>query len=303
VVNPTSSTARRVGRSQRARRPAAAAAHCGTTSWYTEPVGATRWVGLIAELATAGAAFAGDLAAARDDLVALERVLEPAARVRTCHRDLWADNVRATAAGELCVVDWDNCGGAGPAHELALVLFEFGNGDPARARTLDGAYRAAGGPARVCGRGDFSMLIAQLGHIVEWSIRRWLDPATPPAERQRQACPGHRDDLRPADAGRRGRPARRRAGGVPGTAQSAVTRSLRFFRDAWHRGWAGVRAGAAACRGSRPPWRACSSAPCRCTWRPASRAGRACPRTGWRTRARRPRGRRSPPATGSGTTR
>jgi aminoglycoside phosphotransferase (APT) family kinase protein len=156
--------------------------------WYTEPVGAARWDGLIAELAAAGAPFAGDLGAARDDLVALEGLLEPAERVRTCHRDLWADNVRATRAGGLCVVDGDNCGAADPAHELVLVLFEFGNGDPVRARALDRAYHAAGGPARLRGRGDFSMLIAQLGHIVEWSSRRWLDPATPPAERERKAA-------------------------------------------------------------------------------------------------------------------
>src|SRR5690349_14007666 len=41
VANPTLSTARRVGRSQRARRPAAAAAHCGTTSWYRAAVPGT----------------------------------------------------------------------------------------------------------------------------------------------------------------------------------------------------------------------------------------------------------------------
>jgi hypothetical protein len=38
------------------------------------------------------------------------------------------------------------------------------------------AYRAAGGPASVRRRGDFSMLIAQLGHITEIAARDWLQP-------------------------------------------------------------------------------------------------------------------------------
>ena len=84
--------------------------------WYTEPVGAAGWDGLVERLAAAGAPFAGDLAAMRDDLVALERLLVPARELRTCHRDLWSDNLRATAHGGLCVIDWDNCGLADPGH-------------------------------------------------------------------------------------------------------------------------------------------------------------------------------------------
>jgi Ser/Thr protein kinase RdoA (MazF antagonist) len=156
--------------------------------WYSEPVGADGWDALIAALVAAGAPFAGDLAAVRDELVALEALLEPAAHLRTCHRDLWADNVRGTAAGGLCVIDWDNCGLADPSQELAVALFEFAAGDRDRARELYREYRHCGGPGRVARRGDFSMAIAQLGHITEISCRHWLDPPTSPAEREHHAA-------------------------------------------------------------------------------------------------------------------
>jgi Ser/Thr protein kinase RdoA (MazF antagonist) len=156
-------------------------------SWYSDPVGADVWDGLIAQLTAAAAPFARDLAAVRDDLLAVEALLEPAASLRTCHRDLWADNVRRTAGGGLCVIDWDNCGLADPAQELAVALFEFAAGDPDRARELHREYRRCGGPGRVGRRGDFSMAIAQLGHITEISCRHWLDPATAPAEREHHA--------------------------------------------------------------------------------------------------------------------
>ena len=83
----------------------------------------------------------------------------------------------------MCVIDWENCGLADPSQELALVLFEFGLGNPERARALYGAYLDAGGPGRIDRRGNFSMLIAQLGHIGEDACERWLDPGESEAER------------------------------------------------------------------------------------------------------------------------
>jgi Ser/Thr protein kinase RdoA (MazF antagonist) len=156
-------------------------------AWYTEPVGAAGWGDLVAELQAAGAPFAADMDTVRDDLVELEGFLEPARELRTCHRDLWADNLRATGSGGMCVIDWENCGLADPGHELACVLFEFWLGEPGRAHELYRAYRAAGGPGRVDRRGSFSMAIAQLGHIAEISCRSWLDPAEPDEERRRHA--------------------------------------------------------------------------------------------------------------------
>jgi aminoglycoside phosphotransferase (APT) family kinase protein len=155
--------------------------------WYTEAVGAERWDRLIGALAAAGAPFAADLAAMRDELVALEAVLEPARELRTCHRDLWADNLRPTRAGGMCVIDWENCGLADPGQELAGVLFEFCGGEADRARELYREYRRLGGPGRIDGRGSFSMTIAQLGHITEFSCRAWLDQAETDEERRRQA--------------------------------------------------------------------------------------------------------------------
>ena len=146
--------------------------------WYAEPVGADRWDALVEDLRGAGASFAEALGAYRDELVAMEALMTPPGSLRTCHRDLWADNLRITADGGLCVIDWDNCGLADPSHELAVVLFEFSGGNPERARTLHEAYLGSGGPGAVDGSGDFSMAIAQLGHIGEEAARRWLASET-----------------------------------------------------------------------------------------------------------------------------
>ena len=68
----------------------------------------------------------------------------------------------------------------------AGVVFEFGYGDPARAREVYAAYREAGGPGTMRTRGDFSMTIAQLGHITEIACRIWLNRDTSEEERRRQ---------------------------------------------------------------------------------------------------------------------
>lgn len=144
--------------------------------WYRRPVGARRWEQLVERLRDAGAPFAGKLADLRGELVALESWIEPPGPLRTCHRDLWADNVLSTEDGGVCVVDWENSGPADPNQELACVLFEFARGDVGRVRALTNAYQEAGGPARVRRRGHFSMLIAQLGHITEAAAMDWLNP-------------------------------------------------------------------------------------------------------------------------------
>ena len=122
------------------------------------------------------APFASRLANLRDELVALEDGIEPPQQVRTCHRDLWADNVLGTVDGGVCVIDWENSGPADPRHELGCVLFEFARSDPGRVRDLVSTYQRAGGPASVSRRGHFSMLIAQLGHITYTAGSDWLQP-------------------------------------------------------------------------------------------------------------------------------
>jgi thiamine kinase-like enzyme len=86
--------------------------------WYQEPVGADGWDALVRRLAQAGAPFADRLAQLRDELVALELWLEPAHQVRTCHRDLWSDNLLPTVDGGVCVIDWENSGPADPPRSL-----------------------------------------------------------------------------------------------------------------------------------------------------------------------------------------
>jgi hypothetical protein len=154
--------------------------------WYTDPVGAAAWDRLADDLAAAGAPFAAGVAGLRDDLVALEALLRRSPHLRTCHRDLWVENLRPAAAGGLCVIDWENCGLADPGQEVAGVVFELGIGDPGRAREVYRGYRDAGGPGTVRARADFSMTIAQLGHILEAACRIWLDPGSGEDERRRQ---------------------------------------------------------------------------------------------------------------------
>jgi len=165
------------------------AAHRGTAGedvWYTDPVGADRWAELAGRYRTAGGAHAAAFAVLVPELVALEGLLTPPRTLATCHRDLWPDNVLPTAGGGLCVIDWDNAGLAGPEQELAMLAFGFATGDAGRVAALVAAYRDAGGPASLTRAGDFSLAIAQLGHIGEMAISTWLDPAQSPEERRRQ---------------------------------------------------------------------------------------------------------------------
>ena len=67
-----------------------------------------------------------------------------------------------------------------------MVLFEFGDDDPSRARRLHDAYRAAGGPGRVTRRGHFSMLVAEQAHIGQLACSRWVGADDGP-ERDRLA--------------------------------------------------------------------------------------------------------------------
>jgi len=154
----------------------------GLGSWYTEPVGAARWSELVGALRARHAPFTHELDALVPELVALEALLGgPPRELRTCHRDLWADNVRRTHDGGLCVFDFDNAGLADPSQELALILVEH-CADPGRAGVIRAAYAEAGGPGRVEHPTDFAMPIAQLSHILVDGCRRWL-AATTDAER------------------------------------------------------------------------------------------------------------------------
>jgi Ser/Thr protein kinase RdoA (MazF antagonist) len=159
----------------------------GVDPWYTEPIGAARWTEVVAQLRARRARFADELDALIPEIVTLEGFLGAELRgLRTCHRDLWADNVRRTASGGICVFDFDNAGLADPSQELALVLVEFAD-DPARSQAIRDAYADAGGPGRVTSVRDFAMPIAQLAHIVEAGCRRWLAAITDDARADNEA--------------------------------------------------------------------------------------------------------------------
>ncbi|HEY7969522.1 MAG TPA: phosphotransferase [Candidatus Limnocylindrales bacterium] len=147
--------------------------------WYRTPVGESAWREWVRRLVQARAPFADELDGLVPELVALEAwVVPPPRPLRTCHRDLWADNVRRTPGGGLCVFDFDDAGLADPSQELACVLVEYAGSDPSRARAIRDAYAEAGGPGSVQTPTDFSMAIAQLTHILEEGFRRWLVAGT-----------------------------------------------------------------------------------------------------------------------------
>ncbi len=161
-------------------RPTADPRTTGTPT-RSAPRGGT---GCSTRLHDAGAPFAQRLADLRDELVALECWIEaprmlrpvppgpvggqPAAHGR--RRDL------RHRLGE------QRAGRPQPGARLRAVRVRP-RSDPGRARALVDAYRAAGGPAPIDRRGDFSMLIAQLGHITEAGATDWLHPSPRSPER------------------------------------------------------------------------------------------------------------------------
>jgi len=156
-------------------------------NWFATGFGERSWRELHSRLLAEGAPFAAELGGILDELIAVETVIEPHERTILCHRDLWADNVLATDDGRVCVIDFENMGPADPSQELAMVLFEFGDNDPARARRIHTAYRDAGGPGRVTRRGHFTMLVAEQAHIGQLACSRWVG-STDPVQRERLAA-------------------------------------------------------------------------------------------------------------------
>jgi Ser/Thr protein kinase RdoA (MazF antagonist) len=151
----------------------------GLHPWYSDPVGAATWRAIAGDLRARRAPFADEIEALVPELVGLESLLgRPPRAVRTSHRDLWADNLRATRDGSLCLIDFDDAGLADPSGELAMVLVEFADPDPVRARLVRDAYRESGGPGRVLDPSDFAMPVAALCHILETGCRQWLAATT-----------------------------------------------------------------------------------------------------------------------------
>lgn len=141
--------------------------------WYTEPVTPHEWRAAARALAEASAPFASEFAASAPRFLALRPWFRAPRDAQLCHRDLWPDNLKATARG-LCVIDWDGAGPAEATQELAMVIVGFCQDDSAGARRIYDAYRAAGGPGRIVEPGDFTMVLAQFGHFALTAAHRWL---------------------------------------------------------------------------------------------------------------------------------
>ncbi|MFF0768763.1 aminoglycoside phosphotransferase family protein [Nonomuraea wenchangensis] len=177
-------------------------------AWFAEPVGRAGWEALAAAAASddgaggdggdGGAAIdgrAGENAGWREalresvgELVALDELIVPPdpAAVVTCHRDITPDNIRRAAHdGGIVVLDWENCGPASPAWELAKVLADLPEGAATPAYR---AYRDAGGPGRVTEPADFSMAVAEQGHLLEFYARRAMNPEESEENRTRAAA-------------------------------------------------------------------------------------------------------------------
>lgn len=153
------------------RQPAVGAVH----ELFEAPVGQREWRAVLKASRGAGAPYADRLAELLPHLVAVERILTPMRAAQTLHLDLWSDNLRRrTSDRTACVIDFDNAGPADPAREVAMVAFEFGQGDAARQRVLYDAYRDAGGPGRITAHDDFALTVAQLHHIGHRHLRMWL---------------------------------------------------------------------------------------------------------------------------------
>lgn len=155
--------------------------------WHTEPVGAAEWRALVKAARGAGAPYADRLAALVPDLLAMEELLTPMVGRQWCHLDLWADNLRGTPDGGVCVIDFDNAGPAEPTRELAMVLFEFARTGRDRLHALVAAYEEAGGSGRVSRAEDFGVTIAQLHHIGRHQVLGWLHARDPEARARAHA--------------------------------------------------------------------------------------------------------------------
>ena len=156
--------------------------------WFQAPLGQREWRAVLKASRGAGAPYADRLAEVLPALVEVETILTPMDTVQTCHLDLWSDNLRRTPESGLCVIDFDNAGPADPSRELAMTLFEFGRGDAVRQRRLYAAYREAGGPGRITGRGDFALTVAQIHHIGHRHLQMW--PAARDSEGRARSLAG-----------------------------------------------------------------------------------------------------------------
>ena len=147
---------------------------------------APRW----AHVTASGAPWAARLADRLATLPHLCAAVTPAdpATLLLCHRDLHPENVLADPAGAPVVVDFDDVGPAAPERELARALFDWfcdeSNADLDAVHAMYAAYVGAGGPGRITGPADFSMLLASRLNFLLLEVGIAIDPRAEPRHRQ-----------------------------------------------------------------------------------------------------------------------
>jgi aminoglycoside phosphotransferase (APT) family kinase protein len=156
--------------------------------WFSRPLGEPAWLALLDDTRRGEAPWAEALARWLPELIALDAVVAPPdpARLQICHRDLNAENVCRAAAGDVVVLDWENCGPAQPERELATIVWDLAADlSPQDAQAGYAAYLGSGGPARLSTATDFAMAAAVQGHLLQFYTGRALDPAQPAENRAR----------------------------------------------------------------------------------------------------------------------
>jgi Ser/Thr protein kinase RdoA (MazF antagonist) len=153
-----------------------------SSPWYHSVPPRSAW--------TAGAApWAERLATRLEEVPQLTAEVGPAEpeTLILAHRDLHPENVRAADDGTPVVLDWDCLGPTTAARELVQLVFDWyadrTHTDLDAIRALVASYRDAGGPGRVRGPGDASMLLASRLNFLRSQVRLALDPTTEPRHR------------------------------------------------------------------------------------------------------------------------
>lgn len=154
--------------------------------WYHRVPAPSEW----ADIAAAEASWSTRLDDRVPMLPALCAAVGPVdpARLILCHRDLHPENIFVDADDVLVVVDWDDLGPAEPGRELARALFDWwcteATTDTEAVYAMTESYLSEGGPGRITGPVDFTMLLAARLNFLLSQARLATDPKAEPSQQE-----------------------------------------------------------------------------------------------------------------------